>query len=147
MNHSRRRIPSLLLLLLALTPAGRLPGAAVFQYLGDLPGAGEYSIAYGVSADGTYVVGESQSTASGTGTEAFVWDQTRGMIGLGDLPGGLFMSTAVAVTADGNTVVGSGEVFRPTGTADVRRSPFIVRRAVAACWPWARRHRRTRSGG
>jgi hypothetical protein len=125
MTHSRSQFQTLPLLLLAMVPAARLPGAAVFQYLGDLPGAGEYSIAQGVSADGTYVVGESQSTASGTGTEAFVWDETRGMIGLGDLPGGLFMSTATAVTADGNTVVGSGEVFRPTGSADVRRSPFI----------------------
>jgi len=49
------------------------------------------------------VVGEG---VSASGTEAFRWTQTTGMVGLGDLPGGNFNSNAYAVSANGQVVVG-----------------------------------------
>jgi probable HAF family extracellular repeat protein len=71
--------------------------------LGDLPG-GEYrSTAERVSADGSVIVGDSESTS---GREAFRWTSGEGMIGLGDLPGGPFESSALGVSADGSVIVG-----------------------------------------
>lgn len=58
------------------------------------------SYAYGVSADGKVVVGESRSSY-----QAFRWTQSGGMIGLGFLLGG-YDSTAYGVSADGSVVVG-----------------------------------------
>jgi probable HAF family extracellular repeat protein len=95
--------------------------AASFQGLGDLPGGnfggGFYSVATGVSGDGSVVVGRSNSAS---GFEAFRWTQTGGMVGLGDLPGGEFYSGATGVSSDGSVVVGNGisasggEAFRWT---------------------------------
>jgi probable HAF family extracellular repeat protein len=71
--------------------------------LGDLPGGDFYSAAYGVSADGTVVVGDSTAALGG---EAFRWTRAGGMVGLGDLPGGDFSSRAYGVSGDGTVVVG-----------------------------------------
>ena len=71
--------------------------------LGDLPGGSFSSIANGISADGSVVVGRG---ASASGTEAFRWTSGGGMVGLGDLPGGSFSSIANGVSADGSVVVG-----------------------------------------
>jgi probable HAF family extracellular repeat protein len=68
-----------------------------FIGLGDLPGGIANSMAYGVSADGTVVVGWGNNST--TGTEAFRWTQVRGMEGLG-------FTEAFATSADGSTVVG-----------------------------------------
>ncbi len=73
--------------------------------LGDLPGGGFISKAYGVSADGSTVVGMGTSVS---GTEAFRWTSSGGMVGLGDLSGGGFFSEAYDVSADGSVVVGEG---------------------------------------
>jgi probable HAF family extracellular repeat protein len=59
--------------------------------------------AYGVSADGSVVVGEAPGAQ---GPEAFRWTQATGMVGLGDLPGGVFHSSAQAVSSDGRVIVG-----------------------------------------
>ena len=67
-----------------------------FTGLGDLPGGIANSMAYGVSADGTAVVGCGNSAA---GTEAFRWTRVRGMEGLG-------FPEAFATSADGSMVVG-----------------------------------------
>lgn len=67
-----------------------------FKSLGDLPGGISDSLAYGVSADGSVVVGYSNSAA---GMEAFRWTSKGGMAGLG-------FPQAVAVSADGAVVVG-----------------------------------------
>jgi probable HAF family extracellular repeat protein len=89
--------------------------AASFQGLGDLGGSS--SRTYGISADGSVVVGESYSPS---GKESFRWTSAGGMTGLGDLPGGDFYSTARGVSADGSVVVGFGtsasgyEAFRWT---------------------------------
>jgi probable HAF family extracellular repeat protein len=89
-----------------------------FTLLGDLgaPG-GNFSAAYGVSSDGTTVIGYASSPSGG---QAFRWTQAGGMVGLGDLAGGIFYSTARGVNADGTVVVGGGtaaggtEAFRWT---------------------------------
>jgi len=83
-----------------------------FQGLGDLPGGDFSSIVHGVSADGSVVVG-----ASNTGTtedEAFRWTAAAGMQGLGYLPGGQSFSSAFASSPDGSVVTGwsGSKVFR-----------------------------------
>jgi probable HAF family extracellular repeat protein len=65
-----------------------------------LPGALSSS-AYGVSSDGTVVVGSSHFFSQ----EAFRWTQAGGMVGLGTLNGGS-NSIATGVSADGAVVVG-----------------------------------------
>ncbi|MBE7500482.1 MAG: PEP-CTERM sorting domain-containing protein [Verrucomicrobiales bacterium] len=91
--------------------------AAEFIPLGDLPGGMFFSRFYSVSADGTTVVGESQSAS---GLEAVRWRADTGLVSLGELPGGPVSGGAVAVSADGSVVVGSSlttlgrEVFRWT---------------------------------
>lgn len=74
-------------------------------------GAGTFSQANAVNADGTVIVG--QSSTSGAWAEAFRWTSaTHTMQGLGFLRGTDAESNALAVSADGNTVVGySGNDF------------------------------------
>lgn len=77
-----------------------------FQGLGDLPGGDFESHAYGVSADGTTVVGDSFS-ANGD-KEAFKWTDADGIQGLGDLQSTRADSRANAASRDGTVIVGSG---------------------------------------
>ncbi len=77
----------------------------IVRRLGDLAGGGFGSYAYGVSSDGSTVVGFGDSD---NGYEAFIWDETNGMVGLGDLAGGFFHSGAYGVSGDGSKVVGVG---------------------------------------
>jgi probable HAF family extracellular repeat protein len=70
--------------------------------LGFLPG-GDRSFAYGVSRDGTVVVG--QSGSGGPGDQALRWTEAGGMTGLGWLPGDT-RSAAFGVSADGSVIVG-----------------------------------------
>lgn len=72
--------------------------------LGSLGGG--VTMASGVSADGSVVVGMGDT---GTHREAFRWTQETGMVGLGDLPGGDSWSIAEAVSSDGSVVVGVSE--------------------------------------
>ena len=72
-------------------------------YLGDMPGGGSSFLASDISADGSVVVGNGNSTS---GHEAFRWTEESGPVGLGDLPGGQFYSAAEAVSIDGSFVVG-----------------------------------------
>ncbi len=80
--------------------------SASFEGLGDLSGGVYTSDARAVSADGSVVVGISQSTS---GDEAFRWTAQTQMQPLGDLTGGSFYSVAEGVSADGSVVVGSSE--------------------------------------
>jgi probable HAF family extracellular repeat protein len=98
--------------------AAASPARADSLGLGILPG-GTVSQAFGVSADGLVVIGESNS-ASFPFTQAFRWTQSGGMVGLGTLPGGT-SSFANGVNADGSVIVGLststafpafGEAFR-----------------------------------
>jgi probable HAF family extracellular repeat protein len=85
-----------------------------FLPLGDLTGGAVRSLAHDVSADGTVVVGESDSAP---GTEAFVWTRDDGMRGLSSFSGGEFHSVATGVSGDGAVVVGysQSESSAPTG--------------------------------
>jgi len=93
-------------LLAGLLVSAPSPGdAATLLGVGDLPGGLFVSEAYAISADGSTVVGRSESAA---GTEAFVWTTSGGIVGLGDLAGGEFFSQATGVSDDGQVVVGGG---------------------------------------
>lgn len=95
------RLARNLLCLSGLVPAAH---AQSFQGIGDLAGGLFESASYGVSADGSTVVGYSQSAA---GTEAVRWRET-GLISLGDLVGGPVESSAVGANYDGSILVGGG---------------------------------------
>lgn len=71
-----------------------------FLGIGDLPGGYSDSVAYGVSADGTVVVGYSNSEF---GMEGFRWTPSNGMIGLG-------FSRAFASNTDGSCIVGYQQI-------------------------------------
>ena len=91
-----------------LFPATTLAVTPDFIPLGSLPGNTHpifLSGAHAVSADGSTVVGVSESSS---GREAFRWTAGGGMVGLGDLPGGAFNSDAQGVSGDGLVVVGDG---------------------------------------
>jgi uncharacterized membrane protein len=78
--------------------------AQSFQGIGDLPGGLVESLAVGVSADGSTVVGRSHVDG---GYEAVRW-RNGVLLGLGDLGGGPFESTAYGASADGSVIVGTG---------------------------------------
>ena len=75
--------------------AAQWTGAGGLDRLGALPG-GVSSSAFGLSSDGSTIVGFSQN-------EAFRWTAADGMLGLGSLGG----STARGVSASGEVVVGA----------------------------------------
>ena len=72
--------------------------------LGCLPGHST-SVACGVSADGSVVVGWSGDFVT---TEAFRWTQKTGMVSLGTIRGRSGDSMAFDVSADGSVIVGRG---------------------------------------
>ena len=94
--------------------------AAKFLGLGDLADGSFFSLASGLSANGSVVVGLSDSASGG---EAFRWTSVSGLVGLGDLAGGSFNSHAFGVSDDGSVVVGlgdsasGGEAFRWTSVS------------------------------
>jgi probable HAF family extracellular repeat protein len=81
--------------------------------LGSLPGFGDGYVtgdcAYGVSADGSVIVGYSfyYDEFDSTHLEAFRWTAAGGMVGLGYLHGGDSSSGAECVSPDGSIIVGS----------------------------------------
>jgi probable HAF family extracellular repeat protein len=78
--------------------------APTFTGVGDLPGGAVGSAGFDVSADGSVVVGESESAS---GTEAFRWTLAGGITGLGFLSGADPYSTATAVSENGSVVAGT----------------------------------------
>ena len=83
--------------------AFRWTQSGMVDWIGTLPGYSS-SIARTVSANGQYVVGESQN-ADGSVVEAFLWSQDGGMIGLGHAFQTSY-SSARAVSDDGSVVIG-----------------------------------------
>lgn len=78
-----------------------------FQGLGFLPGGGSYSRAYGVSGDGSVVVGEAKSgPAASARCWPFLWTQATGMVGLADAYGNPHNGLAKNASADGSVIVG-----------------------------------------
>ncbi len=69
---------------------------------------GHSSTAHGVSADGSVVVGVSES-APILNAEAFRWTEADGIVGLGGLFEGSTQSTAEDISADGLVIVGGSE--------------------------------------
>lgn len=98
-----------------LLSVGAAQGAVDFTRLGVLQGDAKPagSFAWGVSADGTAVVGGSylviDDPIDGLRTEmrAFRWSAGGGMTHIGTDPGGLAGSSAARVSNDGRTVVGT----------------------------------------
>ena len=108
-NHKRNRSSFMLVLFIGMLSLilSAQPGYAVsFTPLGDLSGGNFFSEAFGVSGDGSVVVGRSISSDQ----EAFRWTSGGGMVGLGDLSGGSFLSEANGVSGDGSVVVGRGSI-------------------------------------
>jgi probable HAF family extracellular repeat protein len=96
--------------------------------LGDVPGGSGISRAFGVSADGSVVVGKGNAAASFQAEDLGVacrWTESEGMVPLGFLPGGSDLSAATAVCAEGSVVVGysrsgtGSEAFRWTAATDM----------------------------
>jgi probable HAF family extracellular repeat protein len=103
------------LVLALVLPSAPALGAS-FTPLGDLPGGSFDSVAYGISADGTTVVGASRIEFSDN-PEAFRWTAADGMVGLGFLPNGGTYTFGSAVSADGSVVVGYGNGAGPGSRA------------------------------
>ena len=80
---------------------------ATFRGLGDLPGGVFYSQAYGLSADGGIVVGQSSGA---TGREACRWVLPNGPESLGPVTVGPIGAVADSVSDDGSVIVGSRQV-------------------------------------
>ena len=87
--------------------ATRYTNAGGLEALGTLPGHTQ-AAAGGVSSTGTWIVG--LSVRDSEYTEAFLWSESTGMIGLGDVPGGISRSIARAVSRNGRVVVGGASV-------------------------------------
>jgi probable HAF family extracellular repeat protein len=91
--------------------------------LGALPGGGRDSRAFGVSADGSIIVGQSQGES---GLEAIIWDATHGMRSVRQLLlsatdsnaslRGWKLLSATAVSRDGSVIVGLGK--NPSGNRE-----------------------------
>lgn len=109
-----------------VSTAFRWTAAGGFVDLGDLPGGSTFSDAFGMSADGNTIIGQSASTASGTRPEAYKWTPATGMVALGDISGGTYYSNANAVSADGSVIVGTSnqtqgyEAFRWTSAGGMQ---------------------------
>jgi probable HAF family extracellular repeat protein len=84
-----------------------------FNGIGFLPGLSS-SRAYGVSADGRYVVGDS-TTAGNVNYAGFRWSQQGGMESLGVASGGS-ISQAVAASADGSVIAARSPAPFPPGS-------------------------------
>ena len=84
-------------------------------------GGASQSYAFGVSADGSVVVGGSKSGSGHYGTEAFIWTQSEGMRSLREMLmsdfgldlSGWELSYATGISWDGLTIVGVG--WGPSG--------------------------------
>src|SRR5262245_481844 len=111
-------LATLSLLVLAGTTTASRPR---FHQLGDLPGGTVRSDATAVNADGTVVVGTSNSEL---GPQAFRWTQQTGMVGLGTLGGTPFHSAARAVSGDGRVVFGAS--IAPDDDNDPNSVPLVA---------------------
>jgi probable HAF family extracellular repeat protein len=72
--------------------------------LGNLPDYNSVGLEFGISADGSVIVGTSDSPAR---YEAFRWTSMAGMAGLGEFPVGVISQSAYDTSADGAIIVGN----------------------------------------
>lgn len=94
-------------------PGGAVVAQTSFSGVGFLPGMTS-SRAYGVSADGRYVVGDS-TTAGNVNFQAFRWSVQSGIETLGVASGGS-VSQAIAASANGSVIVGRSPAPFPPGS-------------------------------
>jgi probable HAF family extracellular repeat protein len=97
--------------------------------VGDLPGGGFFSEAYGVSADGRVVVGRSAAADGLFPYRAFRWTAASGIQALAELPGIGPTATAEAISGDGNVIVGgaySGDTLAAFAWDDFHGSRSIA---------------------
>jgi len=108
-RKNRRRLSCAITALAALASSAAIASAAPtpsFMGLGTTSTCRFPTVAFGVSADGSTVVGRCQNNTGNGQFIAFRWTEDTGLETLGDLPGGELTSAAVAVSADGSIVVG-----------------------------------------
>jgi hypothetical protein len=102
-----------------------------YTTLGDLPGGDVWSRSLGVSADGSFIVGDSKTDRGDTewyGDTAFVWDQEHGMRDLNQVLtdeygldlSGWWLEWAHDISGDGSVIVGKG--VNPAGTDEAWRA-------------------------
>ena len=84
------------------------------------------SYAYGISDDGSTVVGASYTNpnVSGSVIRAFRWTASTGMASIGDLPGGSQVSVAYDVSADGSVIAGHSSSALSYSHHPVYNEPF-----------------------
>lgn len=111
--------PKLISIVMVIGFAGSYPvfAGATFQGLGFLLSSPVDSQAYGVSGDGSTVVGRS---TRGSSQKPFRWSNATGIVDLGDLPGGNNIGEANRASANGSVVVG----FSSSGPALTDREAF-----------------------
>jgi probable HAF family extracellular repeat protein len=99
--------------------------SAFFMGLGDLPGGTASSQPWDISADGSVVVGVSNSVG---GNEAFRWTRDTGMVALGIPGGGIFR-----ISADGSTIIRANDSspVRWTNDAGILPLPFAIARGLS----------------
>jgi probable HAF family extracellular repeat protein len=90
---------------ITVTVADAGMGSVSFQGIGDLTGGGFASEVSGISADGSVVVGSSESTPFQL--TAVRWTSTGGLVSLGTLPSGTERGVARAASGDGSVIVGN----------------------------------------
>jgi probable HAF family extracellular repeat protein len=117
-------------LVAALAGPAAASGQATFQALGSLdPGGAGPVIAYGISADGRAVVGQSNSPQ---GFQAFRWTPGGGLQGLGAFVNpGAQGSLARACSADGSVIVGGSQL---PDSLNEDGSPFRWTAATGLVW-------------
>lgn len=114
-----------------VTYAARWTEATGRVSLGALPATNIQSFANEISADGSVIVGGS-NTGTANDRVAFRWTQSGGMVGLGDLPGGSVNSQATDVSADGSVVVGTSDSGVPDSFVWTAASGMLNLRDVLA---------------
>jgi len=96
---------------LGIVSAASLGATPSFQGLGDIPGGATGSAAFGISDDGSAVVGIGDVDVSAglppTEGQAFRWTQSGGMVGLGFLPGDASYSWGWDASGDGSVITGT----------------------------------------
>ncbi len=89
----------------------------------------DYHVAWGVSGDGSVVVGSGDIGGNEMFTEPFVWTSNKGLRGLGFLPGGS-RGEATAISRDGRVIVGYSISAESWDTQAFRRGADGVMRAL-----------------
>lgn len=105
----RPPVAAVAFLIAAFATTARSQDSARFDAIGDLPGGTVFGSARGVSADGSIVVGFSNS---GSGNTGFIWTEAGGLQPLATFPGATDHRVS-DISADGSKIVGWAIVSTP----------------------------------